>query len=142
MKLYSYTVIVSKFGMEASGAAYESTNSSKHDSFKKRQLAKGNQFYGLFTRRGRVEFDQQRQIESLMKWNSEHLHTKPAFRPLSHAAFVTTLTLIFCNCSLSDLEATRDELLFEVHKMSLEEEGPKPDKSVRKFDVIKTFLPY
>lgn len=33
--------------------------------------------------------------------------------------------------SLSDLEATRDELLFEVHKMSQEEEGPKPDKTVR-----------
>ena len=32
--------------------------------------------------------------------------------------------------SLSDLEATRDELLFEVHKMSQEEEGPKPDKTV------------
>jgi len=32
--------------------------------------------------------------------------------------------------SLSDLEATRDELLFEVHKMSQQEEGPKPDKTV------------
>jgi len=27
------------------------------------------------------------------------------------------------------LEATRDELLFEVHKMA-QEEGPKPDKTV------------
>lgn len=32
--------------------------------------------------------------------------------------------------SLSDLEATRDELLIEVHKMSQQEEGPKPDKTV------------
>ena len=32
--------------------------------------------------------------------------------------------------SLSDLEATRDELLFEVHKMAQEEEGHKPDKTV------------
>ena len=40
--------------------------------------------------------------------------------------------------SLSDLEATRDELLFEVHKMSQEEEGPKPDKTVReKFILMK-----
>ena len=54
-------------------------------------------------------------------------------RPLNHTAFLTTLTLIFCKyCSLSDLEATRDELLYEVHKMSQEEEGPKPDKTVRK----------
>ena len=32
--------------------------------------------------------------------------------------------------SLSDLEATRDELLFEVHKMAQEEEGHKADKTV------------
>ncbi|XP_029211438.2 exocyst complex component 3-like isoform X2 [Acropora millepora] len=44
-------------------------------------------------------------------------------------ALISDGKLLLAHKCLSDLEATRDELLFEVHKMSQEEEGPKPDKT-------------
>lgn len=44
-------------------------------------------------------------------------------------ALINDGKLLLAHKCLSDLEATRDELLFEVHKMSQEEEGPKPDKT-------------
>ncbi|RMX50459.1 hypothetical protein pdam_00018310 [Pocillopora damicornis] len=51
---------------------------------------------------------------------------------LAHKWIVLNILILstVVKCSLSDLEATRDELLLEVHKMAQEEEGPKPDKTV------------
>lgn len=42
--------------------------------------------------------------------------------------------------SLSDLEATRDELLFEVHKMSQQEEGPKPEDKRVSYRIYKNYF--
>ena len=42
--------------------------------------------------------------------------------------------------SLSDLEATRDELLFEVHKMSQQEEGPKPEDKKVSYRIYKNYF--
>ncbi|KAM7449264.1 hypothetical protein ABFA07_002820 [Porites harrisoni] len=42
-------------------------------------------------------------------------------------ALISEGKLLLAHKCLSDLEATRDELLFEVHKMSQQEEGPKPE---------------
>lgn len=44
-------------------------------------------------------------------------------------ALISDGKLLLAHKCLSDLEATRDELLFEVHNMSQQEEGPKPDKT-------------
>lgn len=54
-------------------------------------------------------------------------------------ALINDGKLLLAHKCLSDLEATRDELLFEVHKMSQEEEGPKPDKTplYKYFDAVK-----
>lgn len=54
-------------------------------------------------------------------------------------ALINEGKLLLAHKCLSDLEATRDELLFEVHKMAQEEEGPKPDKTpfYRYFDAVK-----
>lgn len=54
-------------------------------------------------------------------------------------ALISDGKLLLAHKCLSDLEATRDELLFEVHKMSLEEEGPKPDKTplYQYFEAVK-----
>lgn len=54
-------------------------------------------------------------------------------------ALINEGKLLLAHKCLSDLEATRDELLLEVHKMAQEEEGPKPDKTplYQYFDVVK-----